>query len=344
MSYRDLTGELIGMTPRLGFPNAARILNTAWSQIQDMRLWSFNIVSDGQLFCPDAVTAGSISATFNSNVLTADATAKAALNAVQLSNPLLAGELGIGRQIRIGSFPVNSPSGPMYTVISYDNATGAITVDRPYGETTGTGFNYQCYKAYYSPAVSGTVGGANPKFVRYFTIINSASGYSIRGRHLYYTQAQLNAIDPQRSGQQIPYILAYKGHNSLGQPVHELYPAPVSFVTLIAMFQIKWSELSANSDLPQMPYDLRGLVMYKAKALAAEWALANVAAYPELQQTNWVALQALQDKNFKDTRLQCIKQDDEIKPQLPTIQGNQFSFPLGGQFLQGHDISSIISG
>lgn len=340
MGFRDLTGELIGSIPRLSYPNASQILNRAWSQIQDMRVWSFNVVSDGQLFCPAIVSTGTISATFGSNTMTADVTAKALLDTLVLANPPLAGEVGVGRQIRVGSFPVNSPNGPIYSIVSYSNITGDITLDRPYGETTGAGFNYQCYRAYYAPPLDNL--SPSPKFVRYWTIVNAANAYSIRGKKLYYTQAQLNAIDPQRSAQQLPYIVAFKGHNSLGQPYHEFYPAPVSFVTLTATFQIKWADLAVGADLPAVSYDMRGLLMYKAKALAAEWALANVSTYPELQGTNWIAFQALQDKNFKDTRIQCIKQDDEINPLVAFLQGSVFDFPLGGSFLQNHDMSSFI--
>lgn len=305
--------------------------------LQDMRLWSFNVVHDGQLFAPNSVSAGAVTATFGSTTITPDATALAALTAVALATPPLASPtFGVGRQIRIGA----SPQGPLYTITAYDGAT--VTIDRPYGEADVTDAPYQVYRAYYAPPLNA--GAASPKFIRYFSIVNTSSGYSIRGRRLAYTQEQLNAIDPQRGATGDPYITAYKGPNSVGQPVIEMYPNPVVQRCFLCQFQQRWAALSPSVDLPQMPYDLVGCLMYLVKRLGGEWALSNISTYPELQQVNWVGYMQIQDKGFKETRTQCIKQDDEIDPLIAKLQGSIFDFPLGGQFLQGHDVSSIIPG
>ena len=79
-----------------------------------------------------------------------------------------------------------------------------------------------------------------------------------------------------------------------------------------------------------------------AKKYGTEWALANCSTYPELQRTNWVAAAQLYMQEHKDSLMQCIKMDDEIAPQVPFFQGYSFDFPLGGEFLQGHDVSSLI--
>jgi len=335
MAYRDLTGDLIGAVPRLGFLNASSILSRAWRMLQDMRLWSFNVITDGQIYSPDSISVGTVSAVFNSFTVTPDATAIAALNAVVASNPLLASStLGIGRQIRIGS----SPSGPLYDISSYDGAT--ITLDRPYGEPTIAGSLYQVYKAFYAPPVIASLPSVD--FVRYFSVRNVNSGYSIRGRRLFYTQAQLNAIDPQRGATGDAYILAIKGRNELGQPVHEFYPNPVNQSTYVAQFQIRWPTPSPSVPLPQMPYALEETLLYLSKRLAGEWALSNLSTYPELERVNWVAYIQWQDKAFKEERIQCIKQDDEIAPQIAYLQGSVFDFPLGGSWLQNHDYSSLL--
>lgn len=338
MAYRDFTGDIIGAVPRIGYVNASGIVTKAWKMIQDMRLWSYNVITDGQVFVPNAITAGTVSAVFDSLFVQADATAKTALDAVVLSNPVLASAtLGVGRQIQIGS----TPNGPLYDIFGYDNATGILTLDRPYGESTTAGQTYSVYKAFYAPPVdSSNVPAAT--FVRYFSVRNVDSGYSIRGRRLYYTQEQLNAIDPQRGATGDAYILAFKGANNQGRPVHEYYPNPVNQRTYMAQYQIRWPTPSPTVALPQMPYALEETLAYLCKRLAGEWAMSNVSTYPELERVNWVSYCQMQDKNFKEERIQCIKMDDEIAPQIAKLQGSVFDFPLGGAFLQNHDISSFI--
>lgn len=340
MAYRDLTGDIIAAVPRIGYLNASNILTRAWRMLQDMRLWSFNVITDAQIFVPDAITAGTVSCVFNSDQVTADVTAKAALDAVVLSNPVLAsGTLGLGRQIQVGS----SPNGPLYDIFAYSTLTGIITLDRPYGEPTVAGTTYSCYKAFYAPPVNASNVPA-ATFVRYFSVRNVASGYSIRGRRLYYTQEQLNAIDPQRGATGDAYILAMKGVNSLGQPVHEYYPNPVNQRTYVAQMQIRWPTPSVTVALPQMPYALEEALLYLCKRLAGEWAMGNVSTYPELAGVNWTNYVQVQDKGFKEERIQCVKMDDEIAPQIAKLQGSVFDFPLGGSFLQNHDMSSFIPG
>jgi hypothetical protein len=82
--------------------------------------------------------------------------------------------------------------------------------------------------------------------------------------------------------------------------------------------------------------------MFESKCLASDWALANCNTFPELQQTNWVAFRQTQMAEYKEALLRCIKQDDEMMPLIPFRQGQGFMFPLGGQFLQSHDVTSIL--
>lgn len=333
--FTDLVNELVGSIPRLPQPHAAQIINKSWSEIRQLRLWSFLTANSLQLFVPAAVQAGTISPTFGLNTIAVDATAAAAFNALGL-NPPLAGVIGVGRQIRVGSLAQGgTPTNPMYSILSWDSVN-TLTIDRPYGETTGTLLPYQVVKAYYVPPVAD--------FVRYFSITNASTGYTIRGKRLYYTEDTLNAIDPQRGGQGDAYILAYWGTNSLGQPVHELYPNPVNPSTYLCFLQRRLFDLSPSIDLPPVPYGLKDLLLDLSKMHAAEWALANVGTYPELAQTNWVAYTQLKQAGYKENRMMCIKQDDEISPLIPFLQGTGYDFPLGGAFLQGHDVSSLISG
>lgn len=345
MAFADMVAEMQGTVPRMSALHSMQVINRAWARVRDSRLWSFHFVPDAQLFVPFGITGGSVAATFGSNKVVADPVAAAKLEAVALANPPLASPtLGIGRQLRVGSTNgISTPTGPNYNIIEWDGVD-TLTIDRPYGEYTVPRADYQVIKCYYAPPAPPPFLNLQPdlKFVRYQVIVNRNSGYAIFGPNLYWSQAQLNAIDPQRGGQGDAYIVANYGRNNVGQPVIELYPNPVQFTTYYASYWTRWLDLSPSQDLPQMAYELPDLVMYKAKELAADWALANVNTYSELAQTNWVAFRQTQSLEERASMINCFKQDDEMYPLIPFRQGQGFMFPLGGQFLQSHDVTSIL--
>lgn len=343
--FTDMVAELVGTVPRLSALHAQQLINRAWARIRDSRLWSFHFVSDAQLFVPYGISAGSVSATFNSKTIIADDVAAEAFNEVADANPPLAcPTLGVGRQIRIGSTNgISTPTGPNYNIVAWDGID-TLTIDRPYGEFTVVQAPYQVLKCYYAPPAPPPYCNPAPdlRFVRYQVITNRNSGYAIFGPNLYWNQAQLNAIDPQRGGQGDAYIVANYGRNCLGQPVIELYPNPVNFTTYGATYWTRCPDLSPTNRLPAVAYELPDLIMFQAKTLAADWALANVCTFPEIGQTNWVAYRQTQMGEYRLSLINCFKQDDEIMPLIPFRQGQGFMFPLGGQFLQSHDVTSIL--
>jgi hypothetical protein len=362
MAFINYWNELVGGFPRLDPLHAQQLTQRAWRLIRDQRIWSFNFVSDAEWWAPAVILTGTISAAFGSKQIQLDANAQAAVFPFILGNPPFAGPIGVGYQIRAGSLNtgISSPVGPLYSVVAYNAGTGIVTIDRPYGEQSGTGLQYLAYRAYYAAPNNPNTNSATPDngFFRWVTLRNVAQGYDISGRRLLYTQEQLNRIDPQRSGIGDAYIVAQWGRSSspgMGNyPISELYPHPVGTsvlgtgnqngvaTTYVGTYLSRWPDLSATQDLPQMPYALSDLVVTRAKVLACQWATANVGTFPELQQTNWVAAQGMYDKEFREDRIQCIKQDDEINPLIGFIQDGKFDFPLGGQFLQSHDISSLV--
>jgi hypothetical protein len=110
----------------------------------------------------------------------------------------------------------------------------------------------------------------------------------------------------------------------------------------VASYWTRWTDIRQDTYLPQVAYELQDAIMFQAKCLASDWALANVNTFPELQQTNWVAYRQIQMAEFKQSMIECLKNDDEIHPLIPFRQGQGFMFPLGGQFLQSHDVTSIL--
>jgi hypothetical protein len=353
MSFADMTAELVGTIPRMSALHAQQVVNRAWSRVRDSRLWSFHFVSDAQLFVPNAVPTpgfqptmnlGSIAVEFGSKEVIPDSLAAAMFNSLAMANPPLASPiLGVGRQLRVGTTNgLSTPTGPNYNITQWDGST--LLIDRPYGERSALRCAFQILKCYYAPPAPPPYLDLMPdlRFVKYDCFTNRNNGYAIFGPNLYWSQAQLNAIDPQRGGQGDAYIVANYGRNQLGQQVIELYPNPVQFTTYSCTYFTRWANLSPSTDLPQVAYELEQMVMFESKCLAADWALANVNSVPELGQTNWVNYRQTQMAEFKASMIQCFKQDDEIMPLIPFRQGQGFMFPLGGQFLQSHDVSSIL--
>ena len=341
--YKELTGEI----PSLPDPMAQRIINRAWKRVNDYRLWSWQVVSNAQLFVPALVTAGSATVDFNSTGVLMDAVAAAALDALAFDNPPLASPvIGVGYQIRIGTSAtgLSAPTGPNYSIVAWDDTTNIITIDRPYGESSQVGASYQVLKCYYAaPFLPVTSTGADAQFARYMSVTNLLDGYAITGKQLYYTQEDLNRIDPQRGGQGDAYILAYYQHNSLGQPVYEMYPNPVAKTTYQANYSSKGPLLAMTTQLPQVSYALDDTVTFQAKQFAGQWAGANVGRFPELASTNWVWYCDQMEREYKKSLILCIKEDDEIMPSpKPFVYHSGLSFPLGGEFLQSHDLSSLI--
>lgn len=348
MAFRDYWEELKGTIPRLP-PNLAQTyINRAWTDIRDYRLWSW-LVGVGFISTPTAITTGLVDATLGSTDVLFTVAAAAALNAVALANPPLANaQIGLGRQFRLSSQTSGTP-GPLYNIVAWDNSTRTATLDRVYAEETITASPYTVYKAYYQPPPSN--GTATPDFLRYLSVTNTPVGYTIRGQKLYYTQPQLDGIDPQRGATGDAYILAAYEDNPgsdvspLGPqmfPIHEWYPHPVYARVYKCIFQKRMLALSDTQSLPVTIPET--VLMARAFVHGAQWALGQVAVFPELAQTNWVNFITIKQQEYKETLLQCIKQDDEIFPQKAFTQGWQFDFPLGGQFLQGHDVSSLVGG
>lgn len=336
MAYADYIGEMIGVFPRIPQPYCPTLLNRAWSNIRDMRLWSF-LVGYGDIVVPAAINSvGSTQITNGASLVTVSASDATAINAVALlpapNSPVSSPILGQGRQFRVNS---SSAAGPWYNITNWDGVN-TLTLDLPYADVTNAAAHFTIAKVYYATPL------APPDFRRYLTITNKTSGYTIRGKRLLYSQSKLNAIDPQRGGTGDAYVVASYLPDANGNMVHEWYPNPVNQSVYNAFFQRQGLLLSPTNDIPGTLDP--SLVMYRALMLACDWATANVATYPELGQTNWVQLRMQYEKNFKETLIQCIKQDDELMPTLPIQNGYEFDFPLGGQFLQSHDVSSIIGG
>jgi hypothetical protein len=172
------------------------------------------------------------------------------------------------------------------------------------------------------------------------TIENANSGYGIRNKNLYLSQAQLNTYDALRGASGDAYKVAAFRNDSTGLPIHEFYPHPTNPALYTAIFQRRGLPLSATSDLPvTLP---SSLLMARALIHASDWASGVIGIYPELAQVNWQLFRLAKEKQYKETLINCVRADDEIFPRLPFLQGgNNDNFPPGGSFLQSHNTGNI---
>jgi hypothetical protein len=347
MPVQTLTGELMGTFPRLPYLHALQLVNRAWARVRDLRLWSWQLVVDAQIYTANQITAGTVTVNQFATTITVDATAAAAINAAPLIPPVASPTIGQGQVIRVGvGTGIQPTQGGIYNITNWDGAS-QLTIDRPFAESSMTAAPYRIYRAYFAPPALpfGNLGASDPNWIRPVSFNNRMGNYSIRRRRMFYTQEELSAIDPQRaSTDSYAWGIAPYQQNGLGQPTFEFYPHPVLANVYSVTYYSRWPDLSTTVDLPQVPYGLSACVMDLARAFCCQWAMANAATYPELQQTNWVAAMMAYKQDFTDGLKMCIRQDDEMMPQVPWIQGRLLDLPLGGSFLQNHDITGLLRG
>ena len=330
MAFQDYYSELIGAVPALPPTLAQTFVNRAWKELRDLRLWSF-LIGFNDIPTPVAISAGTASVVFNTNTVNVDSTAGPALNAVALSNPPLSGTIGVGRQFRLAP-------GPLYTITGWvynsGPGTGVITLDRNFEGPTANNQAYQVYKAYYNPPVAD--------FLRYIAVTNMSTAYTITNRSLLYSQSRLAEVDPQRTQQGDAYYLSQFTIPPTGNVVHEFYPHPTNGALYTTVYRRRGADLSATVDLPySFPSDL---LLNRAYNHSYRWALSNCGNIPQLANTNWMYLLEVNKKEYGERLIQCIKTDDEIITQLPFTQRLRPGIPVGGTYLQAHDVSSLVGG
>jgi len=333
MAFLDYVAELRSI-PNLPYPLAQTLINRAWKDIRDKHKWSW-LLGNADIITPAAIQSGTVTFTLGSTTATADATAAAAFNAapfVAPFPPLASPILGQGYQIRTasGSSTLLNTYGPLYSIVAWDGVN-TLTLDRAFDQGNITNSPYIAYKAYYATPVSD--------FNRYLTVNNTTSGYSIRGKNLFYDQQKLNSYDPQRGGTGDTYVIAIYGVDSSGNMVHEWYPHPVNQALYRVYYERRGVQLSQTQDLP--PNLSSDLLMARAYIHAADWAQTAIAQFPELGNTNWVQFRKAKMELWTELLIDAKRQDGEVYPRIPVFPNSASQFPMGGQFLQSHDTSGF---
>ena len=327
MAFNDYWSELLGTVPRLDPLLAQKLVNRAWADIRDERTWSW-LVGEGVFIAPQIIISGTVTVTQFSPTVTLDATATTALTG--LNTPFLT-----QRQFRCGL-----GGGSVYNIVSLAGST--LTLDRPYLETSGAGQPYQVYRCYFTPAdMSG-----NPitDFMTFIVILNPIDGYAIVGENLRLTRQEIDARDPTRGAQDLPYAVAIYKPDANGNPIYEFWPHPTAQRGYVYAYRRRGLDLSANPAVDVPTTFPSSVLVERAKDYAYDWAIANAGRFPELKGVEWQLLKA-ETKRKYDVNLQKAKlRDDDIflSSFLPQLRDYLAMPIIDSKFAQSHDMGSWI--
>lgn len=312
-TLRELSSELMGHVPRLSYLLARKSVNAAWKDVRDARLWSFGVAEDA-FYAPPVVTTGAVAVTLGSAAVTADATAKAVLDTLGLLSPITE------RQFRINT------NGPIYNISAYVTATGVITLDRVYLESTQAAATYQIYRAYFEPP---------DDFLRFESIWNPVDGYPLRTG---MTNAEVSIRDPIRGAQGLAYYVAsYKVNTVTGRPIYEFWPHPTSERTYQHIYVRKGIDLTDDESIPVTlnPEVLHQRSLYHAY----QWAMANRGRFQELQGVDWRFLRSDTNRNYETVLQRAKVKDDEIFLMNWVIPyTSSYGSPVDAKFAQSHSV------
>lgn len=331
MAFLDYTQELVGVIPQLSSLYAGTLVNRAYKEIRDKRLWTW-LREEAELIAPSPIADGFAAVTQFGTVVTFDSTAGPLVTAANAAgNPPL-----LLRQFRI------SNGGPMYNIIAYSAGPPVtITLDRPYGEQTTTGSSFAIYRCYFTPPAND--------FLRFWSLLNATEGYTITGQRLGLTREELDRRDPLRASQgDAHYIASYKaqsaaypvGGTTPGAFIWELWEHPTNPATYVVNYQRRGVDMVLPTD--DIPSTLMSSVlMPNALAHACMWAAANAGRHKELKGVNWLTIAKTHKAEYLAELRKAWKTDDEMSLQYWIDPSEQYrlSGPIDGAYLQRHDLT-----
>lgn len=280
MSLQSMMAELRGQVPSLSIAFSKTLVNRAWRTIRERNLWSF-LLFEGQWVTPPQFTTGTCTVSQSSNQVTLDATATAALIAALVDQPYsLIGQ----RQFRITGGGTLSG---LYNIWDWDDATGVLSLDRRFGELTGSGLSFTIYQAYYAPCANA---GANPLYLSDFKTWISVRDiqHFIDLDCFQIDRATLDAKDPQRLIFQMPtHVVPYQQDQNPDSPtyrqfLYELWGAPLQ-TYIYQLFGVRRGTDLVNPSDTLPPAVGEDCVIALAKFYAYEYAESQKSATQAVQ-------------------------------------------------------------
>lgn len=314
MSLGSMTFELATAVPEYSSLLARTHVNRAWGDLRRQRSWSW-LFYPGLIQAATQVSAGTVSWTQGSPVLTLDATAAAAVAAVAAT-----GQAITALQVQL------SGQAPIFNVVAYTPAGPTLTLSANVTLATASGQGYLLYQTYFP--------GYVPDQIRWVDVVDPISGY--QATRLHVDQRLINAIDPTRTASSQSFWVSDAFVGPTGSFLYEFWPAPSNGQTFAVLIQRAGVDLAyPNGTLPGVLPE--SIVIERAKYYAYEWAMVNAGRFPSLQKTNWGFLMQNHQKQWLIDLAPIKKQDDEIRLNTIIYQRRQNPYAFGDQFLQAHD-------
>jgi len=313
MSLQSMAAELRGALPKLPIAYAPTLINRAWREIRESGLWSFNLYEQSWI-TPPIVTAGTVTVTQGLNTITFDANAIAALLASQVANPY---SPITTRQFRIAV-------GGIYNLVTMDFGTGDATLDRIWGDPSGTGTAYTVYQVYYVPQYKD--------HLRWMSVRNPIMFLDL---NLNTTRQDLDSLDPQRLWYAWPTDVVPWGRDqrpgsaTADFPLYELWGQPVNPFTYQCYGLRKGADLVNPTDT--LPYSIgEEFVLARARWYAYEWAEANKDMSPRSAGPDFRFLMEKADKDYIRLRTMYRREDRELVDNWFSVRGLNYPiFSLG---------------
>jgi hypothetical protein len=322
----QLAQELKAWLPQIDPISTQTLVMRAYRDIRKARDWSFNR-QNGVWLSPSPINSGTVTVTFLSNQVVADAVASPYWLAQAITQPPL-GSL-TQRQFRV-------TGGPIYNIIAYDGVS-TITLDRPYTEQSASGGSYYIFQNY-APAPSDD-------FKRWLSWTDPINSYRFRRRNLYRTKEELDRIDPQRTSYSWPIILATHDYvvipgDTQMRPRFEVWPMPTSQIGYVIEWFVNGDSVALTDLLPQQIAD--ETIMARARHYGHQVVAGQPNVDVQVKQWHLNAMRTA-DAEYQDLLRRDQLTDNSINDSLVDNEdtGPVLSGPYDSNFLQSHELFLI---
>lgn len=263
-----MIAEMRGAVPGYSALLARTHLREAWTDIRNMKGWSFQL-GNGGFGTPPLTNQGSVTVTFGSPTVTGDEQATA-----QWAITGQFGSLLTQQQFRVGQSTI-------YNIIAYTAPVSpaiyaTLTLDRPFTDTTiGATLGYSIYQCYYPVPVQD--------FIAWESVLDINNAIDLVTGTAKKNKDWVDANDPQRQifsnpGSIIPYGTDQRANSSTaGWMMYELYPQPQAQYAYQTWYSRRGADLVNPQDTVPFPIT-EHVVKTLARVKAYEWLIVKLEA------------------------------------------------------------------
>ena len=301
-TFKQLYLELCGTFPDLPVEQAKRFINRAQRDAFDAWNWSF-LAGEGLLNIPDLVDDGTITVTQDSNIITGDATAAAAWQALGTFIPIT------DRALKIGT---DQP----YQILAFDGVD-TVYVERPWPNASDAGLDYALLRPYYAPPETD--------FQRWMSVVDTTDSWNlIPGKKKQW----LDWIDPQRAtiggpAQFIAFFRLFRAQTipafgaltddivTTSRQLFELWPTPTTAMSLTCYFKKRGADLVDDADESLFE---DSVLIPRALVHTYRFVQANQVRFAKTTgaRVNWFEMKTDAERQYMRELGNAIKRDDSI--------------------------------